>query len=72
MKGKVVEIRDQIGEIVPPPQAKYLHQKMQELTLLLKEVEMSEVVEILSDYLWIAATILPFLYWRARIMLHLT
>jgi hypothetical protein len=33
----------------PPPPAKYLHQKSQELTLILRKVEMSEIVEILSD-----------------------
>jgi hypothetical protein len=28
----------------PPPPAKYLHQKSQELTLILRKVEMSEIV----------------------------
>jgi hypothetical protein len=42
------------GGIIPPPPVKYLHQKNQEMALNLKEVEVSEVVEIFSDYLWMA------------------
>jgi hypothetical protein len=48
---EMVEISPQTVEIISPPWAKYLHQKSQEMTLILRKVEISEVVEIFSDYL---------------------
>jgi hypothetical protein len=35
---------------IPPPPAKYLHQESQELTLILRKVEISEVVEMVEIF----------------------
>jgi hypothetical protein len=45
---EMVEILLQPVEILPPLQTKYLHQKRQEMTLILRKVEVVEVMEIFS------------------------
>jgi hypothetical protein len=58
----------------PPLLVVYLHQKRAKISVNMRKVEMSEVVEIFSDYLRIAvaAIIQLLLYGAARTMLHLT